>query len=77
MIYVYIKCVLPLIHNHDIQVLKFSNIHHDQGPVELVHNHHYANTPMLYTAIFHGCKNVNFQMKKYDIIFFLFFALNY
>ena len=23
---------------------------------------HYANTPMQYTAIFHGCKNVNFQM---------------
>ena len=24
----------------------------------------YDNTPMLYTAIFHGCKNDNFQMKK-------------
>ena len=23
---------------------------------------HYANTPMQYTAIFHGCKNVHFQM---------------
>ena len=22
------------------------------------------NTPMQYTAIFHGCKNVNFQMKS-------------
>ena len=31
---------------------------------------HYANTPMQYTAIFHGCKNVNFQ-----IIFFLIFSL--
>ena len=31
---------------------------------------HYANTPMQYTAIFHSCKNVNFQMK--DKIFFLF-----
>ena len=33
---------------------------------------HYANTPMQYTAIFHGCKNDNFQMKKCDI--FLIFA---
>ena len=31
---------------------------------------HYANMPMQYTAIFHACKNVNFQM-----IFFLFFLL--
>ena len=29
---------------------------------------------MQYTAIFHGCKNVNFQMKKYNI--FLIFAQN-
>ena len=27
---------------------------------------HYANTPMKYTAIFHGCKNGNFQMKNCD-----------
>ena len=33
---------------------------------------HYANTTMQYTAIFHGCKNVNFQMKDYSI--FLFFC---
>ena len=33
---------------------------------------HYENTPMQYTAIFHGCENVNFQMKNYDI--FLFFS---
>ena len=25
---------------------------------------YYANMPMQYTAIFHGCKNVNFQMKQ-------------
>ena len=30
-------------------------------------SNHYANTPMLYTAIFHDCKNVNFQMKNCDI----------
>ena len=35
---------------------------------------HYYNTPMLYTAIFHGCKNGNFQMKNCDI--FLIFAQN-
>ena len=35
---------------------------------------HYENTPMQYTAIFHGCKNVNFQMKNCDI--FLIFAQN-
>ena len=30
--------------------------------------------PMQYFAIFHGCKNDNFQMKNGDI--FLIFALN-
>ena len=30
---------------------------------------HYANTPMQYTAIFHGCKNVNFQMIFLNIFF--------
>ena len=32
---------------------------------------HHANTPIQYTAIFHGCKNVNFQIKKIKY-FFLF-----
>ena len=35
---------------------------------------HYANTPVQYTAIFHGCKNVHFQMKFVNI--FLIFAQN-
>ena len=35
---------------------------------------HYANMSVQYTAIFHGCKNDNFQMKLFDI--FLFFAQN-
>ena len=35
---------------------------------------HYDNTPMQYTAIFHGCKNVNFQMNNSNI--FLIFARN-
>ena len=34
----------------------------------------YANMPMLYTVIFHGCKNNNFQMKNCDA--FLIFAQN-
>ena len=37
-------------------------------------NNHYANTPMQYIVIFHGCKNVNFQMKIFNI--FLIFARN-
>ena len=37
-------------------------------------NYHYANTPMQDTAIFHSCKNVNFQMKFFNI--FLIFAQN-
>ena len=34
----------------------------------------YENTPMLYTAIFHGCKKDHFQIKKCDN--FLIFAQN-
>ena len=41
---------------------------------EELHILHYANTPMQYTAIFHGCKNDNFQMKNYGV--FLIFAQN-
>ena len=32
---------------------------------------HYANTPMQYTAIFHVCKNINFQIKNIIIFSFL------
>ena len=32
---------------------------------------HYANMSVQYTAIFHGCKNDNFQMKLFDIFLFL------
>ena len=35
---------------------------------------HYANTPMQYTAIFHGCKNVHYEMNFFNI--FLIFAQN-
>ena len=37
-------------------------------------NDHYANKPMQHTAIFQGCKNGDFQMKKCDI--FLIFPQN-
>ena len=30
---------------------------------------HYENTPMQYTAIFHGCKNDNFQLNFIFTIF--------
>ena len=32
-----------------------------------VTNDHYENTPIVYIALFHGCKKGNFQMKNYDI----------
>ena len=38
------------------------------------YTYHYANMSVQYTAIFHGCKNDNFQMKFFDI--FLIFAQN-
>ena len=37
-----------------------------------IETRHYANMPIQYTAIIHGCKNDNFQMKNCDI--FLIFA---
>ena len=37
---------------------------------------HYENTPMQYLAIFHGCKNDNFQMKIFDIFAHNIFAHN-
>ena len=30
----------------------------------MIQRFHYANMPMEYTAIFHGCKSDNFQMKN-------------
>ena len=42
--------------------------------LEIIKIVHYANTPMQYTAIFHGCKNINFQIKNSNI--FLIFAKN-
>ena len=33
----------------------------------VIPSEYYENTPMQYTAIFHGCKNVHFQMKFFNI----------
>ena len=38
------------------------------------HTKLYANMPMQYTAVFHGCKNGNFQMKK--MLYFSYFSQN-
>ena len=50
------------------------NMHFELYASVCGHFSHYENTPMQYTAIFHGCKNDNFQMKFFDI--FLIFAQN-
>ena len=47
---------------------------HIASSLELFETDHYANMSVQYTAIFHGCKNDNFQMKFFDI--FLIFAQN-
>ena len=51
------------------------------GPSKYCNHHklhtctiHYANKSVQYTAIFHGCKNDNFQMKNCDV--FLKFSQN-
>ena len=46
---------------------------HKEAEIQPPHGH-YVNMSVQYTAIFHGCKNGNFQMKKCDI--FLIFAQN-
>ena len=45
-----------------------------QDQVEVLAELHYANMPMQFTAMFHGCKNGNFQATKCYI--FLIFAQN-
>ena len=47
-----------------------ATVTHKSNPDE----NHYANMSVQYTAIFHGCKNDNFQKKFFDI--FLIFAQN-
>ena len=54
--------------------LSISHFGKDDRIVSDFTSFHYANTPMLFTAIFHSCKNDNFQMKNCDI--FLIFAQN-
>ena len=49
------------------------SLNHFQSPHVTVYKMqtHNENTPMQYTAIFHGCKNDNFQMKNCDVFLFL------
>ena len=35
--------------------------------VHIINMYYYANMPMQYTAIFHGCENGNFQVTKCNI----------
>ena len=46
----------------------------DLCPLGISVSDHYENTSMQYTAIFHDCKNVNFQLKNSNI--FHIFAQN-
>ena len=61
-------------------VLSIENFHNytfDSIPVLSLSFHlfyNYANTSLLYTAIFHGCKNLNFHLTFFFI--FLIFAQN-
>ena len=47
------------------------NLHNSEQKVSSSANH-YENTPMQYTAIFHSCKNDNFQFNFFD--FFSYFC---
>ena len=50
-------------------------MYQDQVPGERIQDrYHYANMPIKYSAIFHECKNDNFQMKNFG--FSLLFAQN-
>ena len=56
-------CVI--INRRVLGVLSFIYVNTQTGVYGVMHYvfvllFHYANTPMQYTAIFHGCKNVNF-----------------
>ena len=50
------------------------NANDDDDDAAADDDNHYANMSVQYTAIFHGCKNDNFQMKFFYI--FLIFAQN-
>ena len=52
---------------HDVILLLSKGNKHNFDPLGL--GKHYTNMSVQYTAIFHGCKNYNFQMK-----FFLYFS---
>ena len=53
--------------NYD-EELKLQYLEFNERHTKTRIDEHYENTPMQYTAIFHGCKNNNFQ----SILFLLF-----
>ena len=54
--------------NHGNPDIAYADYRHKQG-MSFDAERHYENTPMQHTAVFHGCKNGNFQL-----IFFLPFS---
>ena len=61
-----------------VEIFSCPNMHEGmcrtRGSISVPLASHYANMSVQYTAIFHGCKNDNFQRKNFDI--FLIFAQN-
>ena len=68
--YTNVFCVTPRAPRVDHQSSLTSCMHQTYFLFGLDTPTHYANMPMQYSAIFHGCKNGNFQMNF--LIFFLF-----
>ena len=52
-------------------LIRYSCLETKSFILSVLHNKDYDNTLMQYTAIFHGCKNDNFQMKNCDIVLIL------
>ena len=55
--------------------MHFSDLCNVATELRIIANH-YENTPMQYTAIFHGCKNDNFQLIFFFFYYFHVFAQN-
>ena len=53
------KCLLA-----DLNIFSTGSQMQTKSCIQTASATHYANKPMQYTAIFNGCKDVTFQMKK-------------
>ena len=60
----FLLTLITILSGEDAYLVQGRPVRHAHSSVEK--NWHYANMPMQYTAIFHSCNNVNFQMKKYN-----------